>query len=233
MLIYVNGCSHTQEYIINKDKTSPYVLKSWAGLVMEGFYQKYNHYLEYRSNIKSGAVLINEGLSGVGNDRIFHTTLESITKLINEAKIPDYVIIQWSGPNRREYCDESGISYYVNLYDHTQYHIKFEPMASQHTIHYMYALQEFLKKYNIKYFFIPYMALDESVKKTSIFNLIDMERVVDFNMGANVFFKGAIDYILKNGLNKDVQGHPNEFGYQEIADRVLKHISKTMIKNIL
>jgi hypothetical protein len=37
MLIYVNGCSHTQEYIINKDKTSPYVLKSWAGLVMEGF----------------------------------------------------------------------------------------------------------------------------------------------------------------------------------------------------
>jgi hypothetical protein len=97
----------------------------------------------------------------------------------------------------------------------------------------MYSIQEFLKQQKIKYFFIPYMALDESVKKTSIFELIDMDKVVDFNMGSNIFFNGVIEYILKNGLNRDEQGHPNENGYAEIANQVISYISKFMSKNIL
>jgi hypothetical protein len=220
MLIYVNGCSHTAENINFNTDSSPYLINSWAGVVLNKFDNKQG-------------ILINEARNGAGNDYIFHTTLEAVSKYIREGNTPSYVIIQWSGPNRRIHCNEDGELLFVNLYDHTQYYVKFEPMASLQTIHYMYSIQEFLKQHKINYFFIPYMALDESVKKTSIFNLIDMDRVVDFNMGVDVLFKGVIDHILKNSLNRDAQGHPNEFGYQEIANKVLSHISKTMIKNIL
>lgn len=233
MLIYVNGCSHTAENIIFNNDSSPFIINSWAGVVFSRFSNKYELWLEFPEDLNKENILFNEAKNGVGNDYIYHTTLESLTKLIKEGKTPDYVLIQWSGPNRRMYCDEDGKPWYVNLYDHTQYYVKFEPMASLHTIHYMYSIQEFLKQHKIKYLFIPYMALDESVKKTSIFELIDMDKVVDFNMGKDIFFKGAIDYIVKNGLNRDEQGHPNEKGYADIAERAFNHISRDMVKNIV
>lgn len=233
MLIYVNGCSHTAENINYNNDSSPYLINSWAGVVFNRFGEKYKYHNDYVKPFEQANNLINEARDGAGNDNIFHTSLETLTKLIKDNNKPDYVIIQWSGPNRRTHCDVDGKRLLVNLYDHTQYYVKFEPMASLHTVHYMFSLQEFLKQHKINYFFIPYMALDESVKNVSVFELIDRERVVDFNMGDEIFFKGAIEFVLKNGLNRDEQGHPSEIGYTEIANRVLNHISKGMIKNML
>ena len=178
-------------------------------------------------------VLINEARNGAGNDYIFHTSLESINKLILINQSPKFVIIQWSGPNRRMYCDQDGSPHFVNLYDNIEYFIKFEPMASLHTVHYMYSLQEFLKAQKIEYLFIPYFGLDETANKSLVFNLLDMSRIIDFDMGYEILMNGAIKYIIENGLNRDIQGHPKESGYEDIARRVLVELNRKMTKNIV
>lgn len=233
MLIYVNGCSHTAENILFRPDSSPFMINSWAGIFMSNFNSNYEFHYSYTAKTENEHVLINEAQNGAGNDYVYHKSLETISKLIQDDKKPDHVIIQWSGPNRRMHCDEEGKPWLVNLYDHTHYYIKFEPMASLHTLHYMFSLQEFLKYYKISYFFIPYFGLDESVKNSSIFKLIDRKRVIDFDMGEAIFSDGAIKYILENNLNRDVQGHPNEKGYEEISKRILLKLSKTISKNMV
>lgn len=183
----------------------------------------------FDNNIPNVDILINEARHSASNDYIFHSSLETLCKLINQNKKPDYAIIQWSGPNRRLHCDENGDKLFVNLYDNTDYFVKFEPMGSEHTVHYMYTLQEFLKKNEINYLFLPYMPLDESINDSSIFKMIDRDRIIDFNMGESIFTKGIIDYIKSNNLNRDEQGHPNKDGYSIISDRIIDKIKKTKI----
>jgi len=60
MILYSNGCSITYGYLVGHDN-------SWASI-----YSKANNFN-----------LINDSQCGVGNDYIFHKSLESISKLIN------------------------------------------------------------------------------------------------------------------------------------------------------
>lgn len=225
MLIYVNGCSHTAYNNITKLQE----LKSWSVDLVEKLGKNCLFFCEIIDNLPKNDILLNDARNGASNDYIFHSTLETLTKLISQNKKPDYVIIQWSGPNRRLYCDENGEKCFVNLFDNTEYYVKFEPMGSEHTIHYMYSLQEFLKNHNINYLFLPYMPLDESIRDLWVYKLIDRERIVDFDMGENVFFNGIIDYIKQNKFNRDVQGHPNEIGYSVISDKIIEKIKNTKI----
>jgi hypothetical protein len=175
-------------------------------------------------------IFINDGMSGAGNDYIFHKTLESISFLLEQNKKPDYVFIQWTGPNRRQHCTPKGRVINVNLYDNVECGIKFEPMGSEHTLHYMFTIQEYLKKENINYYFINYLGLDESIKNLNIFNSIDFTKILNFGLGYDVIYSGIIKYITENNLSCDNQGHPNEEGNYRIAEEIMNKLGFEIIK---
>ena len=222
MIIYSNGCSHTHVHCVEKDKI-------WSSNIMKNFVSDYymfisstNHFNVNLTNQEN--ILINESRCGAGNDYIFHQSLETITHLIDKGKKPNYVLIQWSGPNRRQHCLPNGEMISVNLYDNVEYNVKFEPMASKHTLHYMYVLQEFLKKEKIDYYFFNYMPLDESIKNLSIYENIDFSRFIDFDYGKNILTTGILEYIKNNQMSCDDMGHPNEVGNEFIANQILKRL---------
>ena len=199
MILYTNGCSITHGYLVGFEN-------SWANIIAK------NNDLD----------LINDSQCGAGNDFIFHKSLESISKLIDENKTPELVIIQWSGPNRRLHCDINGNYYYVNLTDHLKYQPKYEPMGSEHTLHYMFSLQEFLKINSIKYYFFNYMDLNQSIKLLNIYNKIDWECDYEINM----------IHLKKNGLVADDFGHPSLEGQYWIANNISKKLNYDKIDYI-
>ena len=192
MILYTNGCSITYGYLVGHDN-------SWASI-----YSKANNFN-----------LINDSQCGVGNDYIFHKSLESISKLINEKQKPELAIIQWSGPNRRLHCDIGGNYYYVNLSDYIKYLPKYEPMASEHTLHYMFCLHSFLEKNNIPYLFFNYMDLDNSIKKLEIYNQIDWTKSIPINR----------DLLLSKKYVYDTLGHPDWDGQYYIANLIREKLN--------
>lgn len=227
MVIYSIGCSHTYGHCLT-DKNFV-----WSNIIMSEMCQEYKKFgtdfekLSHNSLIGVNNIFVNDSVCGAGNDFIYHKTLENVSLLIEENKKPDYVFIQWSGPNRRQHCTLDGDVVYVNLFDNVDLGIKFEPMASQHTLHYIFSLQEFLKSNNIKYCFFNYFGLDHSVKELNIYKKIDFDFFLDFNLGENFLFTGLLEYMVNNGLSCDQYGHPNEKGNRFIAE----HINKKL-KNI-
>jgi hypothetical protein len=199
MLLYVNGCSITHGNLVGFDN-------SWANIIAK------NNDLQ----------LVNESKCGAGNDFIFHKTLESVSKLIDNNEKPELVIIQWSGPNRRLHCDIDGNYYYVNLTDHLKYQPKYEPMGSEHTIHYMFSLQEFLYANEIKHYFFNYMDLDYSVKLLNIYKKIDWKN----DLGITI-----ID-LKKIGLVADDFGHPSLDGQYWIANNISKKLDYNKIEHV-
>ncbi len=222
MILYSNGCSHTHVHCVEKDKI-------WSSLVMQKLSDNYYMFISSTNHFNinltnENDILINESRCGAGNDYIFHQTLETVSHLIENNKKPDYVFIQWSGPNRRQHCLPNGEIVNVNLNDNIEYHVKFEPMGSKHTLHYIFMLQEFLKKENIKYYFFNYMALDNSIKNLSIYDEINIKNFIDFGFGKDILTNGIIEYIKNNNLSCDEFGHPNELGNEFIANEILKKI---------
>lgn len=223
MIIYSNGCSHTFGHCVDKEDV-------WVNLIMK---KLVNNYVSFNSNLYSfnketiineENIYINESRCGAGNDYIFHTSIESISKLILHNKKPDYVFIQWSGPNRRMHCLPNGEIKFVNPQDNVEYQVKFEPMGSEHTLHYMFSLQEFLKKEKIIYFFINYMGLDLKIKDLSIFKKIDFNQFINFGYGDEIIFKGILHYIKENNMSCDELGHPNKKGNEFIANKILEKL---------
>lgn len=226
MIIYSNGCSHTAGHCIRHVHTWPTVLMK--SVVLDKNYEV--NTIREKLDIKMD-ILFNKARHGAGNDFIFHKSLEHISELLEKDMKPDYAIIQWSGPNRRTHCLPDGTELFVNLYDNVKYGVKFEPMASEHTLHYMFTMQEFLKKNKINYCFFNYMALDETIKKLKIFNLIDFDRFAKFNFieNENIILIGLLDYFKKNNLVCDDVGHPNAKGNFLIAREVSKIIGIDLI----
>lgn len=223
MIIYSNGCSHTYGHCVGIENSYPsLVMKNKC----ESFFSHTSNTEQFKiEDIKHhDNILINESRCGAGNDYIFHKSLESINKLIIHNKKPSYIIIQWSGPNRRLHCDFDGNYLNVNNFDNVEYFVKFEPMGSEHTLHYMFSLQQFLKNNNIRYNFINYFSLDESIKNLSIYNEIDFENIIDFGFGNEILTKGILEHIKNKKLSCDDLGHPNESGYLYITNEILKRI---------
>jgi hypothetical protein len=226
MLIYTNGCSHSDDHPTLKES---YV---WPNQLMSGFTKSFNYYHNQSvlpltlSEIKAldKDFLVNDARSSVGNDKIFHQSMESICKLMSTGKKPDFVIIQWSGPNRREHCllDEKPL--FVTLYDNTEYHLKYEPMGSMHTIHYVYCLQQFLINHDIPYYFFNYMQFDYSITELEIYKKVNINRFVDFGLHSRTLFTGLIDLFKEKRFTRDEQGHANEEGNKFIADKIMEKI---------
>jgi hypothetical protein len=241
MFLYVNGCSHSEDLWQEKDEErngsfvwSQHLIKNFVKdfkyfRLVGGRPEKRPHFLGKKSpnlNVNNllnvDNLLINDSISGSGNDRIFHGSLESLVKIIKVGKPPDLVVIQWSGPNRREYCDIDGKPLFVSPSENSHLHPKFEPMASTHTVHYMFILQEFLKKHKINYYFFTYFGLDKSIQNLHVYNSLDTFKLIDF--GNNTIYNGLIELILSNGFNRDEHGHPNKIGAKFISDIIFKNI---------
>ena len=142
--------------------------------------------------------------------------------MVKIGKTPDLVVVQWSGVNRREYCGIDGKPLFVNPNQNSHLYPKFEPMATTHTAHYMFILQELLKKHNINYYFFTYFGVDKSIKNLNIYNSLDVSKMIDF--GNNTFYEGLIDLLLVNGFNRDEHGHPNQKGAKFISNNIFKNI---------
>lgn len=223
MLLYVNGCSHTA-YTDDIDD------QLWAHILMSSMCDGYIGYHKIKKlelfkikNIKQH-YLINEAKHGGGNDYIFHSSLETLQKLIDNNTKPDLVIIQWSGTNRRIHQSVDETIYFVNPYDNPTLHLKYEPMGSLHSLHYMFCLQEFLKKNQINYRFFNYMAFDNSVTKNQIYSELDFSNIIDFGFGENTLTTGILEYITKKKYNRDEQGHANYSGNYYIAKYIADSI---------
>ncbi len=231
MVIYSIGCSHTYGHCLtNKDLV-------WSNIIMNQFCDDYAKFgnnlgrLTKETLLNVNNVFVNDSVCGAGNDHIYHKTLENVSFLIKEGKKPDYVFIQWSGPNRRQHCQPNGDIVYVNLFDNVDLGVKFEPMASEHTIHYMFSLQEFLKNNKIKYYFFNYFGLDESIKNLNVFNVVDFNSYVDFGLGEGLIFQGLLEFMVNNEYSCDGDGHPNIEGNQFIANHILDKIKNNEFNN--
>lgn len=218
MIIYTNGCSHTAGHHMERSKTWPYIIiKSIVGD------DKFSVNVPPSILKRNTNVLYNESIHGAGNDYIFHKSLETIGGLLNTSNKPDYVFIQWSGPNRRMHSNIDGGYVFVNPHDNTELGVKFEPMGSEHTLHYMFSMQEILKSNDIEYFFFNYMGVDKVIKKSSIYPKLDLSRILNFNSNINIF-DGLIDFIKSNNMNCDDMGHPNDMGNYFIANHIIEKL---------
>ena len=218
MLIYSNGCSHTAGHCVSFTNT-------WPNMVIRGILNGNDYETNPSKNkIKNTNVLFNESDFGVGNDYILHKSLESISELIQNNKKPDYVFIQWSSPYRRMHCRLDGSVVFVNPHNYIEFNIKHEPMASEHTLHYIFTMQEYLKKNNINYCFLNYMPLCKSIKKLNIYNEIDIDKFIFIEFDKNILFNGLMDYMKNNNMTCDLDGHPNERGNFMMANEILKKL---------
>jgi hypothetical protein len=230
MLVYSNGCSHTEGHTVDWKKTWPhlFIRSITAGNQYESKPKKIKNKNIIIKSIMTETqyenILYNDAMLGAGNDYIFHQSLETISKLIQNNEKPDYVFIQWSGPNRRQHCLPDGKILYVNLFDNTEYDIKFEPMGSMHTLHYIFSMQEFLKKHNINYTFLSFMALDESIKKLNIYKEIDLNKFLYIENDSEILFNGILSHLKKEEMTLDNGGHANEKGNFLVANKLLKKL---------
>lgn len=242
MIIYVNGCSHSDDIWQQTDevRNGSFV---WSHHLMNNFTEKFKYYRvigtdlvkrpkiigerEINTKIESinkipDDILINDSVSGSGNDRILHTTLQSLSELLKINQIPKLVVVQWSGVSRREHCDVDGKPLFVTPFDNSHLYPKFEPMASIHTIHYIFLLQQFLIKNKINYLFFTYMGLNPLIQNLSVYSYVDIDKIIDF--GNETLYNGLIDLFKNMGLVRDNHGHPNEKGAKFISDTIFKNI---------
>ena len=222
MLLYTIGCSHTFGHCVGGPKNS------WPNLFMEKLYN--NNFNSHYSNTQqfniddirnSENFVINESNCGAGNDYIFHTFIESYNKLKNENLKPDLVIIQWSGPNRRIHQEPNGQLIFVNPQENYDYHVKYEPMGSLHTLQYMFLIQEMLKRDNVKYYFFNYMSLSHDIFQSYIYNSIDNSKFIKFTNNSSLI-DGLMDFIKNEKLTCDDLGHPNSDGYNFIVKKLIQ-----------
>ena len=87
--------------------------------------------------------------------------------IINNVKL-DFVIIQFSGVNRRIHSNPDGSLLKVNPFDNSEMGVKFDPFATEQSLQYILILQDLLKEHSINYCFIPYMEFDsDTLDKSS------------------------------------------------------------------
>ena len=236
MKLYVNGCSYSAgdwcEITLNWPKILMYsIVDNFKEVLMQNI-------ISYKNKNNENNILFNGARYGGGNDRILHTTLEEIEHLISQNQKPDLVIIEWTWPDRRRTLTETGEEYYLNssndylflkgnefdIFMHNNNKVKPEPLASKETLHYMFILQEYFIKNNIDYLFFNYVKLDESVKNLNIFKKINLSKFVKFSNIDDLLFTGLFEFIIKNGLSKDLYAHENDAGHKFIAKEIRNRI---------
>jgi hypothetical protein len=214
--LYVSGCSFTYGDGLD-EKTR--ISSNWAGLIGE----------------KLNIPVINEGMGGGGNDRIFRTAMTSISKLISENKNP-LVIICWTARHRREIFDVRQNNWRVIIPpanpgapgEKPAYRNEFDEMYFKcysddsddtiRTLSYKIGLQSFLKQQKIKHLY------------TSVWGLVPI-----YNQPYHHFFEkiDITDFNLVDLYDKSMElpcMHPNKEAHQLIAARLLEELDKINIE---
>jgi len=234
MIIYSNGCSHTADMGANFhnvyiDIVAKELLKTYEKIyACEGHYNKNKNFKFYELNSDKN-YLIKHAEHGKSNDLIFFESYNIIKNAINDNVKLDYVVIQFSGVNRRIHTLPNGGLLSVNPWDNSALGVKFEPFATEQSLQYLLILQDLLNQNFINYVFIPYMEFDSDVlSKSDKLDYIDNERL------STSLFSGHRNDFRKRGMTVDASGHPNFLGYYELATIVLDkfHYAKDNMKDI-
>jgi len=225
MLVFFNGCSHTEGSTINTERTwSNIVLKSIepnskffhihgkGGFDDEFLFRHINGIEKYLK----GNCGISVAKSGKGNDAICFETINYIEYLKKIDKKPDYVCIQWSGTSRKIIQTIDNKINFINPHSDKNLldRLNFEPLGSSLTKTYYIILQNYLQNNNINYVFMDYMGIDEKTYNDYIDDSIDYTKVVTNKKTT------LIDELKKKNWVVDRFGHPNEIGYHYLASKV-------------
>ena len=238
MIIYSNGCSHTADIdysdeLVYIDVVAKELFKSKEYNIVhleKGFYLNDTfHNVSNGKNfdfskIEDTNYLFKHANSGKSNELIFFESYNVIKDILyNNIKL-DYVVIQFSSPNRTIHTEPTGKLLEVTPFDNSEKGLKFEPFASEQTLQYMVLLQDLLKQNNITYCFIPYMELDEAVLDAT-----DKLKYLDESKFTASLKEGHRNYFIDNKLVIDSAGHPNTIGYNRLAKMILKILRKTVL----
>jgi hypothetical protein len=224
MLVFFNGCSHTEG--------SPVAFyKTWSNIVLQSIKEDANfHHIHgktgwddeflFRHIIGIEKYLKNDcGISvakaGKGNDAICFETINYIEYLKQHNKKPDIACIQWSGPSRKLIQTVDDKVNFINPHWDKEYlqHLNFEPLGSSLTKTYYVILEQYFKSNNIQYVFIDYMGHEIGFNEY-LSDSIDYSKVVKNDELT------LIELFKKKEWVVDEWGHPNEDGYHELASRV-------------
>lgn len=235
MITYANGCSHTAGACVDIDDTYPHMFmnfivgkNNFKEIILRN---KQDGGVVYHSNLldeveKDDNLVVNQAWFGKCNDRIYFETIDFILRMESKGLKPNYVLLQWSGPNRKaitpfhiedwapteaylghqhKFCDLTSNLHTANPHDNVQSGLYFEPYASKHTLQLMVSMQEFLKQRDIKYTFIPYMELINNK------HLIELD-LLDKSKLTTDLFKGHRNEFRKKTFVCDKSGHPDLLG---------------------
>lgn len=220
MLIYVNGCSHSIG--VNQSYSWSYVL---GKSICRDIRYVNNHGLDELGDIDTNnTVLYNFSDSGKGNDLIFFETIEFLNKCRNQKVVPDYVLIQWSGPSRFAKQSYDGSMELFTPSDSDIELLSFEPFASNRTLYFISALQDILNQMNVEYSFCCYMDLDVGSTNSETFNNIDLTKFIKFGE-SHPILGGFRNDMRSNGYIIDAAGHPSYFGHWFLANKFLEKLN--------
>lgn len=220
MLIYVNGCSHSIG--VNQSYSWSYVL---GKSICRDIRYVNNHGLDELGDIDTNnTVLYNFSDSGKGNDLIFFETIEFLNKCRNQEVVPDYVLIQWSGPSRFAKQSYDGSMELFTPSDSDIELLSFEPFASNRTLYFISALQDILNQMNVEYSFCCYMDLDVGSTNSETFNNIDLTKFIKFGE-SHPILGGFRNDMRSNGYIIDAAGHPSYFGHWFLANKFLEKLN--------
>lgn len=233
MLIYSNGCSHTQGHCTEKtyddvlakfffdasDLNKVFIRKS-----SKEHFSKYNELMDsVQENINENFIYKNS-LSGKSNNLIFMETYQFVTECIKRNIKIDYIIVQTSGPNRRYHTTDWGAYHEVNPHDNIDLGLKFEPWGTIETLQWVYLLQKLFLEQKVPYVFVPYMELDEeSYNLSPYIDLIDWSKFT-----TNPLIGHRNDFRERGTFTCDEAGHPNANGYYHLAKLCLNILEPNM-----
>lgn len=231
MIIYSNGCSHTQGHCIQKtyDIILAEILFKKKSVNKYRFLRSsLEFFKEYESSVMDRVVqnldkdfIYTQAIAGKSNNLIFLETYHFVTNCIKKNIKIDYIIIQTSGPNRRFHSTSSGDYQEVNPHSNWKLGLKFEPWATLETLQWIYLLQKLFLEHEIPYVFVPYMELDEeSYNLSPYIDLIDWAKFT-----TNPLFGHRNDFRKRGDYTCDEAGHPNAYGYHYLAKLCLEIIS--------
>jgi len=224
MIIYSNGCSHTADMKQNYDNVyidilANEVLQNYKTIkVQEGHYNKFKNF-NFKDLDTDTNYLLKNAEHGKSNDLIFFESYNIIKdSIIINVKL-DFVIIQFSGVNRRIHSNADGSLLKVNPFDNSEMGVKFDPFATEQSLQYILILQDLLKEHSINYCFIPYMEFDsDTLDKSSNLKFIDTKYLT------TNLYDGHRNNFRTNGYVMDAPGHPNHQGYYILAKIILKNL---------
>ena len=196
MILHVDGCSHS-------------------------FGEKEKGIIPYSDLFDSDdfTKVINNSAQGKANDSIFSDVIDNLSSRKNKRKFS--YVVQFSSANRRTHMLPDGKRIWINPYDNTKYHLKLEPMASMDTLHYIYALQNIFENHEINYCMLSYFRIEKTLKnEVFIKNNIDLSRFITYNDSTHPLFDGFIDYMKRDNLTRDKEGHPSQKGHYFLFEKI-------------